>query len=416
MVRDRGVEHLDRHGRRASCCGSTPHGVSTLAARDGRPRGAVTALFEDRDGNLWVGSARGIERVRDSAFVDLHRRAGAAVGQQRSDSRRCRRAHVVRAVRRAGSIWLKDGRVEPRDAPRASRPTSSTRSPGERRRVDRPAARRAHAPARGERRGGRRRPTRRPTGWRRTASTRCTQSRDGTVWAGTLSGGVSRFSGGRFTTFTTADGLASNTISSIAEGPDGTMWFGTPNGVSAFAHGRWQSFTAKDGLPSDDVTCLTVDAGRRRVGRHGERAGGRERWASRQRRRTRRPMLCANRSRAWPPTTRGSLWIATSNHVLRVASRQAPARRAHRMPDVREYGLPDGLHSVEGVRRHRSVVADARGRDLVLARPRALDDRSDPACRRRLGAGDRARRGPLGRRHADRSARCASGSRRADSG
>ncbi len=29
----------------------------------------MTAVFEDREGDLWVGSAGGIERIRDSAFM-----------------------------------------------------------------------------------------------------------------------------------------------------------------------------------------------------------------------------------------------------------------------------------------------------------------------------------------------------------
>ena len=41
------------------------------------------------------------------------------------------------------------------------------------------------------------------------------QNRDGSVWAGTLSGGVSQFSGGKFRNYTTRNGLASNTIDAI---------------------------------------------------------------------------------------------------------------------------------------------------------------------------------------------------------
>ena len=141
------------------------------------------------------------------------------------------------------------------------------------------------------------------------------QSRDGTVWAGTLSGGVSRFNGGQFTTFTTADGLSSNTISSIAEGPDGTIWFGTPNGVSAYAHGRWQSFAAKDGLPAGDVACLTVDAaGVAWVGTANGLAfvsGGRVGVP------TNAPAVLAEPIAGLAADERGSMWIATSNHVLR---------------------------------------------------------------------------------------------------
>jgi ligand-binding sensor domain-containing protein len=38
------------------------------------------------------------------------------------------------------------------------------------------------------------------------------QSRDGTVWAGTLKGGISSLRNGGFTTYTSANGLLSNTV------------------------------------------------------------------------------------------------------------------------------------------------------------------------------------------------------------
>jgi ligand-binding sensor domain-containing protein len=45
------------------------NGVASLASSDNRPKEAVTAIFEDREGNIWSGSANGIERFRDSVFV-----------------------------------------------------------------------------------------------------------------------------------------------------------------------------------------------------------------------------------------------------------------------------------------------------------------------------------------------------------
>src|SRR5262249_22700474 len=68
------------------------------------------------------------------------------------------------------------------------------------------------------------------------------RSRDGSVWAGTLSGGLSLFRNGTFKTFTTADGLASNTVSAIVQGADGTMWFATPNGLSARSNDTWRRY------------------------------------------------------------------------------------------------------------------------------------------------------------------------------
>src|SRR5262249_59815770 len=86
------------------------------------------------------------------------------------------------------------------------------------------------------------------------------ETRDGTVWAGTLSGGVSKFSGGRFSTYTMDDGLASNTVASMLESSDGTMWFATPTGLSTLTKGKWKTYTRKDGLPSDNVNCLLEDS------------------------------------------------------------------------------------------------------------------------------------------------------------
>src|SRR5262249_41672055 len=40
-------------------------------------REAVTAVFEDREGNLWIGGANGIERLRDSLFV-THASSGSS--------------------------------------------------------------------------------------------------------------------------------------------------------------------------------------------------------------------------------------------------------------------------------------------------------------------------------------------------
>ena len=57
----------------------------------------------------------------------------------------------------------------------------------------------------------------------------------------------------------------------------------------------------------------------------------------------------------------GWLWIATSDHVLRV-SRDRLLSSAAKAGEVREYDQTDGLESTEGVKRSRSVVSDSAGR------------------------------------------------------
>ena len=67
------------------------------------------------------------------------------------------------------------------------------------------------------------------------------ESRAGDLWAGTIGGGVSRYRDGRFTAFTTADGLTSNSVRRIDEDAAGAVWFYHDNGVSIWRDGRWQS-------------------------------------------------------------------------------------------------------------------------------------------------------------------------------
>ena len=59
------------------------------------------------------------------------------------------------------------------------------------------------------------------------------QDRQGYLWVGT-NGGVSRFDGSEFTTFTRDDGLPANRVTDIVEDRDGNLWFGTHSGVCRY--------------------------------------------------------------------------------------------------------------------------------------------------------------------------------------
>jgi signal transduction histidine kinase/ligand-binding sensor domain-containing protein/DNA-binding NarL/FixJ family response regulator len=94
--------------------------------------------------------------------------------------------------------------------------------------------------------------------------------REGRVWAGTF-GGVSwcdpeqiaeqrvNDSTQVFKSYTTADGLVSNSVWSIFQSSDGHMWFGTDNGVSRFDGQTFQSITKKDGLSTASVWGIIED-------------------------------------------------------------------------------------------------------------------------------------------------------------
>jgi PAS domain S-box-containing protein len=343
--------------------------------------GAVNALFEDREGNLWVGSATGLERIQDSAFITystdkgLSSNAGGPVYVDGED-----RAWF--APEKGGLYWIKDGRVQP------VKPELFEKD------VIYSIAGSDHEIWIGRRQGGLTRLAYsggiittetygRANGLEQNSVYATYQGRDGVVWAGTLSSGISRLKDGKFTTYKTTNGLASNTVSSVLEGHDGTIWFGTPNGLSALSNGKWRTYSVQDGLPSDNVNCLFEDsAGALWIGTSAGLAYfrmGRLHTFQEVPESLREPIAGMAEDKS------GRFWIATSNHVLRVPHDKLQSGVVT-AADVREYGQADGLESTEGVKRSRSVVSDSAGRiwfslsnGLSVVDPSQITDNSVPA-------------------------------------
>jgi signal transduction histidine kinase len=194
---------------------------------------------------------------------------------------------------------------------------------------------------------------------------------------------VSALKNGHFTSYTTADGMSSNTVAAITEDSNGTMWFATPSGVDSFNQGRWSALRKDEGLPSDNVNCLLV--GSSDVLWVGTSAGlayirsGRVQNASGLASDLGEQILgIAEDGKGW-------LWISTSNHVLRLEGHKI-LDGSLKKSDVREYGLEDGLIGVEGVKRFQSVFADRTGkiwfsmnRGLSVVDPARASSVSPPA-------------------------------------
>jgi signal transduction histidine kinase/ligand-binding sensor domain-containing protein len=319
--------------------------------------GDVTTVYEDRDGDIWFGGLRAIEKLRDGMFTTYSTAQGLpseSNGPVYVDPE----GRTWFAPLSGGLYWLKDGHVghitiagldsdvvysisggggEVWIGRQHGGLTVLTKS------ADSFAAR-TYSQA---------------DGLAQNSVYSVHRNRDGTVWAGTVSAGVSRLKSSKFTNYSTADGLASNSVNSIVEGYDGTMWLATPSGLVSFAGERWKNHSAPDGLPSSDVRSIYEDkkhvlwiatSGGVAFLRSGHIGVPRT-----------LPESLREEVFGIAEDKRGFLWLATSDHVLQVDRERLLTGTLERF-DVQTYGTADGLQGVEGVRRERSVVADPSGR------------------------------------------------------
>ncbi len=76
------------------------------------------------------------------------------------------------------------------------------------------------------------------------------EDREGTLWAGTLGGGLHQLKDGPFTTYSLAEGMSSEIVSSLFEDPSGDLWLTTRGGLHRFHDGSFEVSTTADGLAS----------------------------------------------------------------------------------------------------------------------------------------------------------------------
>lgn len=84
------------------------------------------------------------------------------------------------------------------------------------------------------------------------------EDNEGGLWIGTVGGGVTRLKDGRFTTYTTADGLPSDLVRQIDTDRAGNVWVATSRGIGRFSQGSFSAYTTKDGLAHDFVVRICV--------------------------------------------------------------------------------------------------------------------------------------------------------------
>ena len=326
--------------------------IEQLAVSDNRP---VTALFEDRDRNLWIGEPERIERYQDDAFITYQSSQGLPCVD-------CGTIHVDSdqgvwfAPPEGGLFRLSNGRVQSIEIAGLKKDIVYSLAGGA---GDLWVARRN---------GGLTRLTVDGTSVRESPAHQQSETihdavssvylePNGTVWAGTLHRGLRRLRNGTWHTFTTKDDLPSDNISVITGNKSGVIFVGTPDGLAELKDDKWIRYNTHDGMPPGAIQSLFLD-------------GSDTLWIG-----TARGIAVLQSGVVHVPLgapaalygdilgiaeKNGWLWIATSDHMLRVRC-SALLKQVYADGDYREFGVIDGLPSTEGVRRGPSVKLDDRG-------------------------------------------------------
>jgi ligand-binding sensor domain-containing protein len=80
----------------------------------------------------------------------------------------------------------------------------------------------------------------------------------GIVWAGTWGGGLSRFDGKTWTHYTTAEGLPGNHVFMLHIDAKKTLWVGTNNGLARLRDGKFTVLNTNDGLFANNVFSMVT--------------------------------------------------------------------------------------------------------------------------------------------------------------
>ena len=199
---------------------STEHGVFRLEAGELESFASdsplavnrVLAMREDREGNLWLGTdSAGLHLLRDQKFTTYTTRDGLS-------------GDFVRSVLETaeGTLWI------------------GTDGAGLNRRTATGFAHYSIA-----------------QGLSSNVILSLADGGHGDLWIGTPNGLNLLHAGGqRVERFTSADGLPDDFIRSLSTDSDGSLWIGTRHGLAHLAQGRFSSFSSMDGLASDFIGAM----------------------------------------------------------------------------------------------------------------------------------------------------------------
>jgi signal transduction histidine kinase/ligand-binding sensor domain-containing protein len=179
----------------------------------------VRSLYRDRTGTLWIGTNKGLYRLRDGQLVTDH-----PLNPELRDT-------FVQAIYedREGNLWVGTGTDERQDGALYRLKDGVTKK------------------------------YQVSEGLVANDVRFIMEDRQGALWVGTTRG-MSRLKDERFTNYTIEQGLSNNFVREIHEDADGTIWIGTyGGGLNRFKDGRFIAITTKNGLFDNIVSRILED-------------------------------------------------------------------------------------------------------------------------------------------------------------
>jgi len=258
---------------------------------DGLSGGNVEALFEDREGNVWVATTDGLDRFRGLAASTISRKQGlsaanavrassdGSVWMSTSEGIEQRTNDHVRKIRVRGLRDAAVGNFVVDDGGRTW--VATTLGIGYLEQdtfvATDTSARAVRSMVKDEEgivwvtdqyRGLLRQPPSGRAEWttwaalghKDFATALTVDRRRGGLWLGFWDGGIAYFEdGGIREAFTTRDGLGGGRIAAFRFGPDASLWVATQSGLSTLRNGQFSTITSENGLPCDAVHSIIDD-------------------------------------------------------------------------------------------------------------------------------------------------------------
>jgi signal transduction histidine kinase/ligand-binding sensor domain-containing protein len=219
--------------------------ITTYSERDGLGGDNVYPIFQDSAGNVWIGSwGAGLTVYRDGASTRYPLQSGLPCGNLVTALAEDREGRVWVGTY-DGACWFKDGKfnafTEKLDLKGGGLDAIFQDSRG---RfwfgTELAGLYRYHDGALSHFTSGDELPS--------DSVRAIIEDRQGNIWIATY-GGLVRFKDEGFTVYTTRDGLASDRLRSLYLDAQDTLWIGTyDGGLSRYKEGRFTSYTTRDGL------------------------------------------------------------------------------------------------------------------------------------------------------------------------